>query len=239
MKKKNFFIVFCIILLDIFLIVGFLVIRDSISFNSLKNEVNELSKLDITKDRYNRKIKSKGDYAKVEEAIKDYLDNYAVEIQNLSKMMNDEKLSSILSYDNYVADGPSFTNSITYLESSKKQYNEKIDQLIANLDDENIDNYIYTKMDDKYYISLYQELMHETDMNETLKNTKTLLEESKTKMNNLYDTCLETLNYLNLYQEKWKLEDGEIKFQDEEMLNYYSSLISRVQKKKVNLLFSF
>lgn len=232
MKKKNFFIVFCIILLDIFLIVGFLVIRDSISFNSLKNEVNELSKLDITKDRYNRKIKSKGDYAKVEEAIKDYLDNYAVEIQNLSKMMNDEKLSSILSYDNYVADGPSFTNSITYLESSKKQYNEKIDQLIANLDDENIDNYIYTKMDDKYYISLYQELMHETDMNETLKNTKTLLEESKTKMNNLYDTCLETLNYLNLYQEKWKLEDGEIKFQDEEMLNYYSSLISRVQKKE-------
>lgn len=232
MKKKNFFIVFCIILLDIFLIVGFLVIRDSISFNSLKNEVNELSKLDITKDRYNRKIKSRGDYAKVEEAIKDYLDNYAVEIQNLSKMMNDEKLSSILSYDNYVADGPSFTNSITYLESSKKQYNEKIDQLIVNLDDENIDNYIYTKMDDKYYISLYQELMHETDMNETLKNTKTLLEESKTKMNNLYDTCLETLNYLNLYQEKWKLEDGEIKFQDEEMLNYYSSLISRVQKKE-------
>lgn len=228
MNKKKFFIVFCIILLDIFLIIGFLVIRDSVSFNSLKNEVNELSKLDITKDRYNRKIKSSGDYAKVESAIKDFLDNYAVEIQNLSKMMNDEKLSSILSYDNYVADGPGFSNSIEYLDNSKKQYNEKIDQLIANLDDENIDNYIYTKMDDKYYISLYQELMHETDISKTLSDTKKLLEDSKVKMNNIYDTCLETLNYLKLYQDKWKLEDGEIKFQDDVMLNYYSSLISKV-----------
>lgn len=231
MKRKNIFIICGIILLDIFLVVGFLVIRDSLSFNSLKREVNELSKLDITKDRYNRKIKSKGDYALVEGAIKDYLDNYAVEIQNLSRMMNDEKLSTILSYDNYVADGPNFSSSIEYIEKSKKEYNEKIDQLIINLDDENIENYIYTKTDDVYYVSLYKELMFDTDIYNTLKSTKVLLEESKNKMNNIYDTCLETLNYLNLYHDKWSLEDGEIKFQNEDMLNYYSELVARVQKK--------
>ena len=50
-------------------------------------------------------------------------------------------------------------------------------------------------------------------------------------MNLIYDTCIETLNYLSLYNDKWKLEDGEIKFQTEDMYNYYIGLISKVQKK--------
>lgn len=231
MKNKKFFIIFCFILIDVFLVVGFLVIRDSISFNELKREVIELSKLDITKDRYNRKIRSHGDYATVEKAIKEYMDGYAVDIQYLSKMMNDERLSTILSYNNYEKDGPEFKESLDYLEKSKKEYNEKIDKLISNLDEENIDNYIYTKIDDEYYTSLYHELIFETPMIDSLKNTKTLLEESRDKMNLIYDTCIETLNYLCLYNDKWKLEDGEIKFQTEDMYNYYMSLISKVQKK--------
>lgn len=231
MKNKKFFIIFCFILIDVFLVVGFLVIRDSISFNELKREVIELSKLDITKDRYNRKIKSHGDYATVEKAIKEYMDGYAVDIQYLSKMMNDERLSTILSYSNYEKDGPEFKESLDYLEKSKKEYNEKIDKLIANLDEENIDNYIYTRINDEYYVSLYHELIFETPMIDNLKNTKTLLEESREKMNLIYDTCIETLNYLCLYNDKWKLEDGEIKFQTEDMYNYYMSLISKVQKK--------
>lgn len=231
MKNKKFFIIFCFILIDVFLVVGFLVIRDSISFNELKREVIELSKLDITKDRYNRKIKSHGDYAIVEKAIKDYMDEYAVDIQYLSKMMNDERLSTILSYSNYEKDGPEFKESLDYLEKSKKEYNEKIDKLIANLDEENIDNYIYTRINDEYYVSLYHELIFETPMIDNLKNTKTLLEESREKMNLIYDTCIDTLNYLCLYNDKWKLEDGEIKFQTEDMYNYYMSLISKVQKK--------
>ena len=231
MKNKKFFIIFCFILIDVFLVVGFLVIRDSISFNELKREVIALSKLDITKDRYNRKIKSHGDYAIVEKAIKDYMDEYAVDIQYLSKMMNDERLSTILSYSNYEKDGPEFKESLDYLEKSKKEYNEKIDKLIANLDEENIDNYIYTRINDEYYVSLYHELIFETPMIDNLKNTKTLLEESREKMNLIYDTCIETLNYLCLYNDKWKLEDGEIKFQTEDMYNYYMSLISKVQKK--------
>lgn len=231
MKNKKFFIIFCFILIDVFLVVGFLVIRDSISFNELKREVIALSKLDITKDRYNRKIKSHGDYATVEKAIKEYMDGYAVDIQYLSKMMNDERLSTILSYSNYEKDGPEFKESLDYLEKSKKEYNEKIDKLIANLDEENIDNYIYTRINDEYYVSLYHELIFETPMIDNLKNTKTLLEESREKMNLIYDTCIETLNYLCLYNDKWKLEDGEIKFQTEDMYNYYMSLISKVQKK--------
>ena len=44
--------VFCFIVLDAFLVVGFLVIRDATSINNLKKEINELTKLDITKDDF-------------------------------------------------------------------------------------------------------------------------------------------------------------------------------------------
>ena len=50
-------------------------------------------------------------------------------------------------------------------------------------------------------------------------------------MNLIYDTCIETLSYLSLYNDKWKLENEEIKFQTEDMYNYYIGLISKVQKK--------
>ena len=115
MKNRIFFIVFCFIIIDAFFVVGFLVIRDSIAFNSLKSEVNYLSTLDITKDRFNTKIKSSGDYASVESAIKEYLDNYALEIRDISEMVTDSNVESMLSYDNYQKDGPYFKKSILYL----------------------------------------------------------------------------------------------------------------------------
>ena len=60
--RRKFFVVFCFIILNAFLLVGFLVIRDATSINKLKKEVGELSKLNILEDRYNRPIKTKGGY---------------------------------------------------------------------------------------------------------------------------------------------------------------------------------
>lgn len=228
MKNRIFFIVFCFIIIDAFFVVGFLVIRDSIAFNSLKSEVNYLSTLDITKDRFNTKIKSSGDYASVESAIKEYLDNYALEIRDISEMVTDSNVESMLSYDNYQKDGPYFKKSILYLNDTKSDFNKKIDLLISNLDDEYINNYIYNKTKDEFYVSIYKELMFDTSIRDVLLSTKKLLEETKVKMNNIYDTCLDTLNFLSTYNEEWKLEENEIRFANDELLNYYNSLIKNI-----------
>ena len=228
MKNRIFFIVFCFIIIDAFFVVGFLVIRDSIAFNSLKSEVNYLSTLDITKDRFNTKIKSSGDYASVESAIKEYLDNYALEIRDISEMVTDSNVESMLSYDNYQRDGPYFKKSILYLNDTKSDFNKKIDLLISNLDDEYINNYIYNKTKDEFYVSIYKELMFDTSIRDVLLSTKKLLEETKVKMNNIYDTCLDTLNFLSTYNEEWKLEENEIRFANDELLNYYNSLIKNI-----------
>lgn len=233
-SRRKFFLIFCFILLDMFLLIGFLVIRDATFLNDLKNEVKELSKLDITKDRYNREIKSRGSYAIVESAIKEYLDNYAVSLQEISKIMNDEKFTKILSYDNYKNDGSNFYESLNYLATTKKNFNKKINELIDNLNEDKVNDYINDKIIDPYYINLYKELMSTESMVNDFKKTKEVLEKIKISVNNTIDVSVEVLNFLKINKDSWNLEDGEIKFLTVDLYNYYNNLISKITTKKTN-----
>jgi len=230
--RRKFFMIFCFIVLDSFLLIGFLAIRDATSINQLKKEVNELTKLSIVNDRYNRSIKTKGGYAIVETSIKEYLDDYAVSVQEVSDLIHDPKLAKILSYDNYLEDGPDFQNSIAYLNESKKTFNDEIDQLLVDLEEEQIMENIYRRTDDSYYISLYEELMFDGDMTDELYQSRDMFQKTKVKVNDIYDSSLDVLNFLVTYNDQWKLEDGQIKFETQELLNYYQTLIAQVQTKK-------
>jgi hypothetical protein len=231
-SKRKFFVAFCFIVLDAFLVVGFLVIRDATAINNLKKEINELTKLDVTKDRYNRSIKTSGGYAIVESSIKDYLDGYAIGVQEVSGLIHDKKLGKILSYDNYLEDGPDFKNSIAYLEESKVRFNSEIDELLEDLEQDKIMNNIHKHTKDSYYVALYEELMFNDDMKDELYESKDLFEKTKIKVNGIYDNSLAVLNFLVTYNGSWKLENGEIKFENQELCDYYNSLIAKVQTKK-------
>ena len=230
--RRKFFLVFCFILIDAFLLVGFLVVRDATSINKLKKEINELTKLNVTTDRYNRKLQTSGKYAIVEESIKDYLDSYALEVQSVNEKIHDPKLSKILSYDNYLEDGPDFKNSIAYLEESKVRFNSEIDELLEDLEQDKIMNNIHKHTKDSYYVALYEELMFNDDMKDELYESKDLFEKTKIKVNGIYDNSLAVLNFLVTYNGSWKLENGEIKFENQELCDYYNSLIAKVQTKK-------
>ena len=230
--RRKFFMIFCFIVLDAFLLIGFLAIRDATSINQLKKEVNELTKLSIVNDRYKCSIKTKGGYAIVETSIKEYLDDYAVSVQEVSDLIHDPKLAKILSYDNYLEDGPDFQNSIAYLNESKKTFNDEIDQLLVDLEEEQIMENIYRRTDDSYYISLYEELMFDGDMTDELYQSRDMFQKTKVKVNDIYDSSLDVLNFLVTYHDQWKLEDGQIKFETQELLNYYQTLIAQVQTKK-------
>ncbi len=228
-SRKKFFLVFCFILLDMFLVIGFLVIMDATLLNDLKREVNVLTKLDITKDRYNRRIKSRGNYAVVEKAIKEYLDSYALNLQELFKIMSDEQLTKMLSSENYSEDGPEFTKSLNYLKVTKDDFNEKIDKLLDDLEEESIVDNISSKMTDPYYVELYKELMFDDTMKKEFEETKSLLEKTKKSVNNSIEVSTEVLNFLILYNGNWTVEDGEIKFLTVDLYNYYNTLIGKLQ----------
>lgn len=231
-SRKKFFITFCFILLNAFLIVGFLVIRDATSLNQLKKEMNELTKLNVTTDRFNRKIKTTGGYAAVEISIKEYLDGYAVGVQDINSLVHDPQLSKILSYENYLEDGPDFKNSIAYLEEAKDTFNTEIDQLLEDLEEDHIMEHIHTRTNDTYYVSLYEQLMLDGEINDELYQSKDLFSKTKVQVNSIYDTSLAILNFLIAYDGSWKLEDGQIKFANDELCQYYNSLIAKVETKK-------
>lgn len=231
-SRKKFLLVFGFIVLNMFMLVSFLVIRDATMENELKNEMEYLSKLDITKDRYNKKIVTRGKYAVVEKSIKKYLDDYHLELQEVLKLINDKELTTILSYDNYSTDGPEFTKSLEYLKTSKETFNKKVDDLINKFGDEEIKNNIYKSTKEEYYVNLYDNLMLSSNMRSNYNSTIELLKSTKSRMNNVYDTSIEVLNFLVLYKDDWVVEDGEIKFKTQDLYNYYNELISKVSTKK-------
>lgn len=229
--KKRFIFILIFIFIDAALILGFLLIRDATNINKLEKEIDVISELSLDSNNFDRKIKTSGGYAIVEKSIKDRLSYFSTGMSEITTLVNDSKLSKVLSYDNYNGDGPEFRKSLTYLEESSSKFNKKVDELLEAMDDDNLRDYIYKKSDNKYYVSLYKKYMFNDDIMVNIKEAKDLLNKTKIRVNNIYDVSIDVLNFLSLYQENWKLEDGEIKFQTEELYNYYIGLISKVQVK--------
>ena len=229
--KKRFIFILIFIFIDVALILGFLLIRDATNINKLEKEIDVISELSLDSNNFDRKIKTSGGYAIVEKSIKDRLSYFSTGMSEITTLVNDSKLSKVLSYDNYNGDGPEFRKSLTYLEESSSKFNKKVDELLEAMDDDNLRDYIYKKSDNKYYVSLYKKYMFNDDIMVNIKEAKDLLNKTKIRVNNIYDVSIDVLNFLSLYQENWKLEDGEIRFQTEELYNYYIGLISKVQVK--------
>lgn len=227
--RKRFLLIFFVILLNMFLIVGFLVIRDAIYENQLRVEVDKLTKLDMTKDRYNTKIKSKGSYALIEKAIKEYLDDYAVNLQKALDIVNDEEFRNLLLLENYMTDGPEFEKSINYIDQKQEEFNKNMEVLIEKCDEEKIKEHIKKVVVDPYYISLYDELMLGDMLDKNFLNSKDILEKNKEKVNVIFNTSKELFNFLKIHATEWVVEDGEIKFKTQELIDQYNNYVTKVK----------
>ena len=227
-SRRKFFLIFIFIILDIFLLIGFLVIRDKTLENTLKNEIDSLKELDITKDRYNTKIKTRGNYAIIEKAIKEYLDNYAVNLQSVLGILSDEEFTGLLLADNYT-DDLEFKEEFAFIEKTKDRFNKKINELIDECDKENIKDYIRTKMVDPYYIALYEELMIDDNASRDIIESRELLGRTKARVNLILDTCEDIFNFLKMHSEEWVVEDGEVKFKTQALLDQYNAYLKNIQ----------
>lgn len=226
-KKISFVIVF--LLLDVLLCASLYFIMDATNINLLKKEINNISKLDMSIDRFNRKNKTSFKYKVVENTIKDFLDDYSKKMDSVYKLVSDKEFTKILSYDNYVEDGPIFEKSTKYIIDSKIKFNNIINDMESDLEKKNIKKLIRNETDDKYYISLYEELVFSEDLTNQYENNRELLKEVRSNYNEVYDTSLEVLNFLITYKDSWALEDGEIKFINNDLYNYYNSLIDKIK----------
>lgn len=225
-RKSSYVIVF--IFIDILLCASLYFIIDATNINLLKKEITSLSKLDISVDKINKDSKTYFKYRIVENTIKDFLNDYSYKINEVYEFVDDDKLIKILSYDNYLNDGPEFNDSKHYLVDRKIKFNNIINELEKILEEDNIKKLIRNKITNEYYITLYDEMIFSDEFNEQFENNRIFFKELRDKYNNIYDTSLEVLNFLSLYKDSWKLENGEIKFINNDLLNYYNNLISKI-----------
>lgn len=228
--RKKFFFVFLFIILDAFLITGFFVIRDATMVNVIDNETDKLASLDLATDRFNIKVKTKGKYGKVEDNMKSYLDDVALSLQKTLLVVKNPELTKILSFENYKNDGPDFTKSLSFLEKSSNDFNTNIDSILKRLEDKSIKNYGKKNIDEDYYRKLFNQFMLRDDMKEKYNKTSLLLKESKTNINHIFEISYQTLTFLVNHKDEWQLENNEIQFKTDELMNQYNSLIGSLKQ---------
>ncbi len=191
-----------------------------------QEEMNKLINKNLTTDTFNTPPKTDGTYKKIEKMIKNYLNMYSMKARKVLEIMSDEKLKSVLSYENYIADGPSFTNTLEYLTTKKETFNKEMEELIILTKKETI----LKKIDKKYspyYRDLYTQYMLGSDFQAEIEKSITELKLSRENINNLIDKEKKVIDFLVQCKE-WTMKETKIMFYKQDDLNTYNTLIGEV-----------
>ncbi len=228
--KKKFLIAILVIIVIAFLVVGYFVISDMIQEDKLKTElaeINELSNaetidMDAINERLDRIITT-GDYAIVEGAFKTYLrENFDNSLQ-IAEILNDEKITTLLTAENYQEDGKDFTESKNYITTTREQLENCKTKYTEFLTEEKAMSYINDKGLDSYYTDLYkQEFVGDI---ETAGNDDTV-ENSIDEIISILNTSEKVLNLLSENQDSWEMNGESILFNNENISNQYDELIN-------------
>lgn len=234
MKKGNNIIkvVAIVIVVILLVIVGGILRYNTTQKNILIQEVNKLVKSeDLTVDTIDvDDIKSNGKYGEVEKAIKTYLNDYAVEVQKLIEISQDDKISNLLSIDNYKEDGPDFTETLSYIEETTKQLDEASEKAIKLMEKEEMYNYIDNYDLDEKYKELYRTLMLDEETENDLQEAQTELQDSVDSLKNNLQVATEILNFLKENQNEWQIKNSLIMFNNQTLLNQYNEYTKKLVK---------
>ena len=228
--KKKVLIVLLIIIVIALVGVGYFVFTDMMQEDKLKTELSELNDLvnaeNIDMDAINEKLDRRittGDYEKVEDAYKSYLrDNFDNSIQ-IANILNDEKITTLLTVENYESDGKNFTESKEYITNTRETLEECKAKYTEFLTEEKAMSYINDKGLDSYYTDLYKNEFI-GDMSTAAQDTtvQTSIDEVITILN----TSEEVLNLLSENQDSWEIDGENISFNNESLSNQYDELVN-------------
>ena len=228
--KKKILIVLLIIIVIALVGVGYFVFTDMMQEDKLKTELSELNDLvnaeninmDAVNEKLNRRITT-GDYEKVEDAYKSYLrDNFDNSIQ-IANILNDEKITTLLTVENYESDGKDFTESKEYITNTRTTLEECKNKYTEFLTEEKAMSYINDKGLDSYYTDLYKNEFI-GDMSSASQDTT--VQDSIDEVITILNTSEEVLNLLSENQSAWEIDGENISFNSESLSNQYDALVN-------------
>lgn len=237
-KKKVIISIAVIIWLIVMSFIGliiFEVYKDFQEEKILKQEVEKMWNLTynldvnanvITLNDNLKKLKTKGEYGKVELAFKNYMADLVSNLTAVSKIANDKTIPLMISINNYEEDGPYFIKS----RAKIKNYNETLEksksELTKYLKEEKIMSYINKKSVGSYYLDLYKELTVKSS-NMTDNDVKKINESIDELINTLKDID-DILNFLEKNKNHWDIEENKIYFDSDKLIDEYSKLLLKV-----------
>lgn len=228
--KKKILIVLLIIIVIALIGVGYFVFSDMQQEDKLKTELSELNQLvnaenidmDAINERLDRRITT-GDYEKVEDAYKSYLkDNFNNSIQ-IANILNDEKITTLLTVENYKEDGKDFTESKEYITNTRTTLEDCKNKYTEFLTEDKAMSYINDKGLDSYYTDLYRNEFI-GDMSSATQDTT--VQNSIDEVIGILNTSEEVLNLLSENQDSWEIDGEKISFNSESLSNQYDELIN-------------
>lgn len=231
-KKKIVFIVIGIIILVLLGIFGYMVVDEMNQTNKLIIEVGEVSQMfnqtsldyEIIEQKLSTNV-SKGDYLVVEKAVKQYLSDALASMKELQSVVDDDRITTLLTIDNYAEDGPDFVNTKEYIQNTRTTLENLKNEFISYTTQEKMDEYISDKGLDEYYIELYNELM---GGDEIMQADIEELESSLDSIINMLNNTEVVIDFLIENKDSWKLQGENIVFFSNDLVNEYNELTSNI-----------
>mgnify|MGYP003375127247 CR=1 FL=1 len=231
MKKKVIIIVAVVIAVLAIIIGGFayFMASDLKQEEKLATEMTELNELlnkeefdkNLIKERLDR-IVTKGDYALVEKACKQYLSDVFNVSQKIADTLSNDSISKLLSIENYKTDGPEFNNTKKYIAETKQTLAELKDNYYELLTEEKVMSYINDKGLNSYYTDLYNKEVIGDLENE--RNDKTV-DEAMNGIITLLDSVEKIIDFLIENKNAWQVDGESLAFTSDSALNKYNELL--------------
>ena len=231
-KKKIIFIVIGIIILALLGIFGYMVVDEMNQTNKLIIEVGEVSQMfnqtsldyEIIEQKLSTNV-SKGDYLVVEKAVKQYLSDALASMKELQSVVDDDRITTLLTMDNYAEDGPDFVNTKEYIQNTRTALENLKNEFISYTTQEKMDEFISDKGLDEYYIELYNELM---GGDEIMQADIEELESSLDSIINMLNNTEVVIDFLIENKDSWELQGENIVFFSNDLVNEYNELTSNI-----------
>lgn len=212
-------------------VTGYFVFSDMAQERSLDRELAQISQLTASTPIDTQQVHSrlsrtvtKGDYAVVEQAIKAYLKDGFDNIERIAQILGDEKITSLLTAQNYIEDGKDFVNSLNYIDSTISELRQRADDYQTFLTGERASSYIEGKDLDEYYVELYMSKFASDPQQAEDQTVQDAIEE----VISILSTSKEILQLLASNQNSWYVEEQTLVFSDEELSDRYNELIAEL-----------
>lgn len=230
--KKKILIGISIVLVVVIGVLAYMVISDLGQEEKLKTELEEINAMTNSQDIdintiYERldTIVTKGDYAKVEKAFKGYLKDSFDNIIKITEILDDERISNILTANNYLEDGKDFVETKNYIQQTKTELEKCKQEYASFFTEEKVMSYLDSDGLDSYYIDLYKN-QYVGDI-ESASEDKTV-ENSVDQILGILDISEQVIDLLSENPNSWEVDEQNIMFHDDTLSSKYDELLNKL-----------